>query len=61
MQHKKRYQAKNDTKKRYQPAPMWAAKEKIFDTRIRIIPIKSQIESLEQSLIWRMQRKRIRE
>ena len=28
MQHKKRYQAKNDTKKRY-----WAAKEKIFDTR----------------------------
>ena len=33
MQHQKRYQAKNDTKKRYQPAPMWAAKEKIFDTR----------------------------
>lgn len=33
MQHSKQYREKNDTKKHYQPAPMWAAKEKIFDTR----------------------------
>ena len=33
MQHKKRYQKTDNTKKYYQPAPMWAAKEKIFDTR----------------------------
>lgn len=33
MQHRKWYREKNDTKKYYQPAPMWAAKEKIFDTR----------------------------
>ena len=33
MQNRKQYREKNDTKKHYQPAPMWAAKEKIFDTR----------------------------
>ncbi len=33
MQHRKRYQEKNDTKIHYQPAPMWGAKQKIFDTR----------------------------
>ena len=33
MQHRKRYQEKNDTKIHYQSAPMWAAKQKIFDTR----------------------------
>lgn len=33
MQNKKQYREKNDTKKHYQPAQMWAAKEKIFDTR----------------------------
>lgn len=33
MQRRKRYQEKNDTKKHYQPAPMWAVKQKIFDTR----------------------------
>ena len=33
MQHMKRYQEKNDTKKHYQPVPILVAKEKIFDTR----------------------------
>lgn len=33
MQHRKRYQEKNDTNKHNQSAPKWAAKEKNFDTR----------------------------
>lgn len=33
MQHRKRYQEKNDTNKHNHSAPMWAAKQKIFDTR----------------------------
>ena len=33
MRRGKWYQEKNDTIIHYQSAPMWAAKQKIFDTR----------------------------